>query len=156
MSLNLEADDELICPSYTFVSTVNSIIKAGGKAVFVDIEPNSLSLDPYKVEKAINPKTKAILLVHYGGIPAQVETIKRLCTKNKLKLIAYVAQGFLVKVNDRYLGTCGDMGCFSFHHTKNVTCGEGGLLIIPGDGDLVTNCEEIRSFGTNKESFLQG
>lgn len=156
MSLNLEADDEVICPSYTFVSTVNSIIKAGGKAVFVDIEPNSLSLDPYKVEKAINPKTKAILLVHYGGIPAQVETIKRICTKNKLKLIEDVAQGFLVKVNDRYLGTFGDMGCFSFHHTKNVTCGEGGLLIIPGDGDLVTNCEEIRSFGTNKESFLQG
>ncbi len=156
MSLNLKKTDEVICPSFTFVSTVNSIIKAGGKAVFVDIEPNTLGLNPDKVEKSVNKKTKAIVVVHYGGISAQVEKIKKICIRHKLKLIEDAAQGLFIKDNNRYLGTFGDVGCFSFHHTKNVTCGEGGLLVIPSDGDLITSCEEIRSFGTDKESFLRG
>ena len=97
MSLGLKKGDEVICPSFTFVSTVSSIIKAGGKAVFVDIEPNSLGLDPVEVEKSINSKTKAVILVHYGGIPAQVDKIRKICAKRKLKLIEDAAQGFLLK-----------------------------------------------------------
>jgi dTDP-4-amino-4,6-dideoxygalactose transaminase len=156
MSLELKRDDEVICPSYTFVSTVNSIVKVGGKAVFVDIEPNSLGLDPDKVEKAISQRTRAVVLVHYGGIPAQVERIREICVKNRLKLIEDAAQGLFVKVKDQYLGTFGDIGCFSFHHTKNVTCGEGGLLVVTDDSNLSRICEEIRSFGTNKGSFMRG
>jgi len=156
MSLELRKGDEVICPSYTFVSTVNSIVKAGGIAVFVDIDPNSLGLDPDQVEKAISKKTRAVVLVHYGGIPAQVEQIKGICVKNQLKLIEDTAQGLFVKVRDQYLGTFGDIGCFSFHYTKNVTCGEGGLLVVPNDSNLLRICEEIRSFGTDRESFMRG
>ncbi len=156
MSLELKTDDEVICPSYTFVSTVNSIVKAGGRAVFADIEPSSLGLDPDEVEKAISQRTRAVILVHYGGIPAQVEQIKEICVKNHLKLIEDTAQGLFVKVGGRYLGTFGDIGCFSFHYTKNVTCGEGGLLVVSNDSNLLRICEEIRSFGTDRESFMRG
>ncbi len=156
MSLELKKGDEVVCPSYTFVSTVSSIVKAGGKAVFVDIEPDSLGLDPVEVEKAINSKTKAVVLVHYGGIPAQVDQIRKICTKKKLKLIEDAAQGLFVKVKNKHLGTFGDFGCYSFHYTKNITCGEGGLLVIPHGRDLVKSSEEIRNFGTNKDSFMRG
>jgi len=156
MSLDLNEGDEVICPSYTFVSTANSIVKAGGKVVFVDIEPNSLGLDPVKVEKAISEKTKAVVLVHYGGVPAQVEKIRKICVKKQLRLVEDAAQGLFVKVGNQYLGTFGDMGCFSFHYTKNITCGEGGLLVVLNDSSLIKNCEEIRSFGTDRESFMRG
>lgn len=156
MSLDLKKDDEVICPSYTFVSTVSSIIKAGGKAVFVDIETNSLSLDSNQIESAINDKAKAVVVVHYGGMSAQIEAIRKICHANNLKLIEDNAQGLFVKTKSGYLGTFGDFGCFSFHYTKNVTCGEGGLLIVSNDSTLATRCEEIRSFGTDKEAFLRG
>ncbi|MBU1071542.1 dTDP-4-amino-4,6-dideoxygalactose transaminase [Patescibacteria group bacterium] len=156
MFLDLKEGDEIICPSYTFVSTVSSIVKAGGKPVFVDIEQNTLGLDPTQVENAINDKTRAVVLVHYGGISAQVQKIKIICIKHKIKLIEDAAQAFLVKNEGQYLGTYGEFGCFSFHHTKNITSGEGGLLVIPNDNKAVGVCEEIRNFGTNKESFLRG
>jgi len=156
MSLDLKKDDEVICPSYTFVSTVSSIIRLGGKAVFVDIEPNSLGLDPNQIERAINDKTRVVVVVHYGGLSAQIETIRKICHANNLRLIEDNAQGVFVKTDGKYLGTFGDIGCFSFHYTKNITCGEGGLLIIPNDSTLITSCEEIRSFGTDKEAFLRG
>jgi len=156
-ALDLQKNDEIICPGYTFVSPINSIIKAGGKAIFVDIEEKTFGLNPKLVEKAINNKTKAVLLVHYGGIPARVEDIKRICEKYNLKLIEDAAQAFLVKKHNKFVGTFGDIGCFSFHNTKNITSGEGGLLVINRNNKKLINiCEEIRSFGTNKDAFTRG
>lgn len=155
-ALDLKKNDEVVCPSYTFVSTVSSIIKVGAKAVFVDIEEETLGLDPVLVEKAINSKTKAVILVHYGGIPAKVKEIKDICDKHKIILIEDAAQAFLVKENGKYIGTFGSMGCFSFHNTKNVTSGEGGMLVVSeSNKKLIEVCEEIRSFGTNREAFLR-
>lgn len=156
LSLGLKQDDEVICPSYTFVSTVNSIVKAGAKAVFVDIEPETLGLDPALVEKAITNKTKAIVLVHYGGLSAKVKKIKTICEQYKIKLIEDAAQVLFVKHEHQYLGTFGSLGCFSFHYTKNATSGEGGLLVVPNDDNLINVCEEIKSFGTNRGAFLRG
>lgn len=151
-TLNLKSEDEVICPSYTFVSTISSIIKAGAIPKFVDINPETLGLDPKKVNQAITKKTKAIILVHYGGISASVHEIKKICVQNQMPLIEDAAQVLFSKDNGQYLGTIGEIGCFSFHATKNFTCGEGGMLVTNRD-DLKENIEELKNFGTNRKAF---
>jgi len=156
MALGLHKNDEIICPSFTFVATVNSIVKFGLKARFVDINKKDLGLDPEAIKKAIKPKTKAVMLVHYGGISAQVKKIKKICVDNGLYLIEDAAQVLFSKTKDKkYLGTYGDLSCFSFHQTKNIVCGEGGMLVI-NNNKFSKICEEIRSFGTNREAFFRG
>lgn len=152
---NIGPEDEVIMPSYTFVSTANAFALRGAKAVFVDIRPETMNIDESLVEAAINEKTKAIVVVHYAGIACEMDTIMNIARRYRLLVIEDAAQGVMSKYKDKYLGTIGDLGCFSFHETKNYTCGEGGALII-NDRRFVERAEIIREKGTNRSKFYRG
>lgn len=156
--LNLKKDDEVIVPSFTFSSTVNAILQTeGAKAVFVDIEPNTLNIDVDKIEEAITTKTRAIMVVHYAGISCDMDKLMAIAKKHNLKVIEDAAQAIESKYKGKYLGTIGDFGCLSFHGTKNVTSGEGGALFInKADPAVIEQAEVIREKGTNRSKFLQG
>lgn len=156
--LNLVEGDEVIVPSFTFSSTVNAILLSHGvKARFVDIEPTHLTIDVNKIEAAITPHTKAIMIVHYAGIAPDMDRILAIAKKHNVKIIEDAAQAIGSTYKGKYLGTFGDFGCLSFHGTKNITAGEAGALFInTTDHTIHEAAEIIREKGTNRSKFLQG
>lgn len=154
--INTQPGDEVIMPSYTFVSTANAFVLRGAKIVFVDIRPETMNIDETKIEAAITSKTKAIVPVHYAGIACEMDTIMALAEKHDLFVIEDAAQGMMSSYKGKALGTIGHMGTFSFHETKNYTSGgEGGLLII-NDAQFKERAEIIREKGTNRSQFFRG
>ncbi len=155
--INIQSGDEVIMPSFTFVSTANPVVMAGGKPVFVDIDPDTLCIDPEKIEEAITPRTKAIYPVHYAGVSCAMDEIMTIAKRNDLWVVEDAAQGVGAKYKDTYLGTIGDLGCYSFHETKNITCGEGGALVINRDDpELIERAEIIREKGTDRSKYHRG
>ncbi len=156
MLLDIKAGDEVIMPSYTFVSTANAFVLRGAKIVFVDIRPDTMNLDEDKIEAALSPKTKAIVPVHYAGVGCEMEKIMNIADHHGLYVIEDAAQAMTSSYQNQQLGTIGHMGAFSFHETKNYTsAGEGGLLII-NDKKFVERAEIIREKGTNRSLFFRG
>jgi dTDP-4-amino-4,6-dideoxygalactose transaminase len=147
--------DEVIMPSYTFVSTANAFVLRGGVPVFVDIRFDTLNIDENKIEAAITPKTKAIVAVHYGGVACEMDAILAIAREHHLLVIEDAAQGIGAKYKGRNLGTLGHLGAFSFHETKNIISGEGGALLV-NDKRFIERAEVIREKGTNRKKFLQG
>ncbi len=147
--------DEIIMPSYTFVSTANAFVSRGATPVFVDIRPDTLNLDESKIEAAITKRTKAIVPVHYAGVACDMDKIMSIANGHGLYVIEDAAQALLSRYKGQQLGTIGHLGCFSFHETKNVICGEGGALMV-NDPDLVERAEIIREKGTDRSKFLRG
>lgn len=149
--------DEVIMPSFTFTSTANAIILRGGKPVFCDIDENTLNISPKEIENKLTYKTKAIIPVHYGGISCDMDSIMDIAKRNQLYVIEDAAQGVNAKYKGKYLGSIGHMGAFSFHGTKNYTCGEGGALLINTDDEaFMEKAEIVRQKGTDREKFLRG
>lgn len=153
--LDIEPGDEIIMPSYTFVSTANAFVLRGGKPIFVDIRPDTLNINEALIEAAITHKTRAIAVVHYAGVPCEMNEILRIARKHGLKVIEDAAQGFMSTYHGALLGSIGDLGAFSFHETKNIICGEGGALVV-NDPSLVERAEIIREKGTNRKQFFRG
>ena len=153
--LDIQPGDEVILPSYTFVSTADAFVMVGAKIVFVDINPKTMNIDENKIEEAITSKTKAIAVVHYAGISPDMDKIMKIAKEYNLKVVEDAAQGIMAKYNDKYLGTIGDLGCYSFHETKNYSMGEGGAIVI-NDPELVERAEIIREKGTNRNKFFRG
>ncbi len=154
--LDLKENDEVIMPSYTFVSTANAVVLRGAKPVFAEIDGNTLNIDPIDVERKITEKTKAIFPVHYAGVCCDMDKIMNIAKKYNLKVVEDAAQGVNAKYKGRYLGTIGDIGCYSFHETKNYSCGEGGAILINYDEELAKRAEIIREKGTNRSQFIRG
>jgi len=155
MLCELGPGDEVILPSYTFVSTANALVRVGAMPVFVDIRKDTLNLDENLIEAAITNKTKAILPVHYAGIGCEMDLIMAIANKHNLLVIEDAAQGVGAYYNDRALGTIGHLGTYSFHETKNYICGEGGALCI-NDPGMIKRAEIIREKGTNRSEFFRG
>lgn len=151
----IEQGDEVIMPSYTFSSTANAFILRGAKIVFVDIRPDTMNIDEKLIEEAITSKTKAIVPVHYAGVSCEMDKIMKIAKKYNLKVIEDAAQGVMSKYKGKYLGTIGDIGCYSFHETKNYSMGEGGGIIIK-DPKVFERGEIIREKGTDRSRFLRG
>lgn len=155
MLCGLEPGDEVILPSYTFVSTASAVARLGARPVFIDIRPDTLNLDETLVEPAITPRTRAIFPVHYAGVACEMEPILALARRHNLMVVEDAAQGVNAFSNGRPLGTLGHMGTYSFHETKNYICGEGGALCL-NRPDLIERAEIIRDKGTNRKQFLRG
>ena len=153
--LNLEAGDEVIMPSYTFVSTANAFALRGAVPVFVDIRPDTLNIDETKIEAAITEKTKAIVAVHYAGVGCEMDTIMAIAKRHDLWVVEDAAQGIMSTYKGRALGSIGHLGAYSFHETKNVISGEGGALLI-NEPEFVERAEIIREKGTNRSQFFRG
>ena len=154
--LDIKEGDEVIMPSYTFVSTANAFVLRGAKIVFVDIRPDTMNIDETKIEEAITSKTKVIVPVHYAGVACEMDTIMDIAKKYNLFVVEDAAQGMMSTYKGKALGTIGHLGAFSFHETKNYTsAGEGGLLII-NDENFVQRAEIIREKGTNRSLFFRG
>ena len=152
---DIKEGDEIIMPSYTFVSTADAFVLRGAVPVFVDIRPDTMNIDETKIEEAITEKTKAIVPVHYAGVSCEMDKIMELAEKYHLTVIEDAAQGIMSTYKGRALGTIGDYGCFSFHETKNYSMGEGGALLIR-DPKNVERAEIIREKGTNRAKFFRG
>lgn len=152
---DIQPGDEVIMPSYTFVSTANAFVLRGGIPVFVDIRPDTMNIDEYLIETAITEKTRAIIPVHYAGVSCEMDTIMQLAKKYNLLVIEDAAQGIMSKYKGRPLGSMGHMAAFSFHETKNISCGEGGALLI-NDSLYIDRAEIIREKGTNRSKFFRG
>ncbi len=152
---DLEPGDEVILPSFTFVSTANAVLRANGRPVFVDVRPDTLNLDETLLESAITSRTKAIIPVHYGGTACDMNPIMQVASEYGLRVIEDAAQGVNAFYNGQSLGSIGQLGAFSFHHTKNYFCGEGGALCI-NDPTLAERAETVREKGTNRTQFLRG
>ncbi len=152
---NIQPGDEVILPSYTFVSTANAFYLRGAKLVFVDIRPDTLNLDENLIEPAITTRTKAIVPVHYAGVGCEMESINSIARKHGLFVIEDAAQGVNAKYKDSFLGTLGNLGTYSFHETKNFICGEGGALVI-NNKEFIERAEIIREKGTNRSKFFRG
>ena len=152
---DIKENDEVIMPSYTFVSTANAFVLRGAKIVFVDIDPSTMNIDVEKITAAITRKTKAIVCVHYACVGCEMDELQILTKKYGLTLIEDAAQGVMAFYKSRPLGTFGSLGCFSFHETKNIHCGEGGALLI-NDQRLIDRAEIIREKGTNRRQFIKG
>ena len=153
--LDIQPGDEVIMPSYTFVSTANAFVLRGGVPVFVDIREDTLNLDERLIEAAITPRTKAIVPVHYAGVACEMDTIMDIAHRHGLKVIEDAAQGVMASYKGRALGSIGDLGAYSFHETKNVISGEGGALLV-NDPDLALRAEIIREKGTDRNRFFRG
>lgn len=152
---DIKPGDEVIMPSYTFVSTADAFVLRGAKVIFVDIRPDTMNIDERLIEEAITEKTKAIVPVHYAGVSCEMDRIMELAKKYHLYVIEDAAQGMMSEYKGRPLGTIGDYGCFSFHETKNYSMGEGGALIIQDAGN-VERAEIVREKGTNRSKFFRG
>jgi dTDP-4-amino-4,6-dideoxygalactose transaminase len=152
---DIQPGDEVIMPSYTFVSTANPFVFRGGVPIFVDIREDTLNLDEMKIEAAITPRTKAIVPVHYAGVPCEMDIIMDIAKRYNLIVIEDAAQGIMSTYKGEQLGAIGHMGCFSFHETKNIISGEGGALLI-NDPELSERAEIIREKGTNRSKFFRG
>lgn len=153
--LNLKDGDEVICPSYTFVTTASSFALRGCKLVFIDIKDDTLNIDETKIENAITSKTKAIIPVHYAGVSAEMDTIIKIANKHNLAVVEDAAQAVGSSYKNRACGSIGDLGCLSFHETKNISSGEGGALLINQD-KYVEDAEIVREKGTNRSRFFRG
>jgi len=153
--LNIQPGDEVIMPSYTFVSTANAFVLRGGIPVFVDIREDTLNLDEKLIESAITPRTRAIVPVHYAGVACEMDVILSIASKYNLKVVEDAAQGIMASYKGRSLGGIGDIGAFSFHETKNVISGEGGALLV-NDLGLASSAEVIREKGTDRSRFFRG
>jgi dTDP-4-amino-4,6-dideoxygalactose transaminase len=154
--LNIKEGDEVIMPSYTFVSTANAFVLRGAKIVFVDIQPDTMNIDETKIEQAITGKTKVIVPVHYAGIACEMDKIMEIANKHALFVVEDAAQAMMANYKGKPLGTIGDIGAFSFHETKNYTsAGEGGLLIVNNDR-FSKRAEVVREKGTNRSQFFRG
>jgi dTDP-4-amino-4,6-dideoxygalactose transaminase len=147
--------DEIILPSFTFVSTANAFYLRNAKLVFVDINPDTLNIDVQQIKSAISSRTKAIVPVHYGGVGCEMDEIAKLSKNNSIYIIEDAAQGVNSKYKGEYLGTIGDFGAYSFHETKNIISGEGGALIINNE-KFIERAEIIREKGTNRSKFYRG
>ena len=152
---NVGEGDEIIMPSYTFVSTADAFVLRGATAVFVDINPKTMNIDENLIENAITEKTKAIVPVHYAGVSCEMDKIMQIAKEHDLMVIEDAAQGVMSTYKGKALGTMGDFGCFSFHETKNYSMGEGGALLIR-DEENVERAEIIREKGTNRSKFFRG
>ena len=152
---DLEPGDEVIMPSYTFVSTADAFVLQGAKIVFVDVHPETMNIDETKIEAAITEKTKVIVPVHYAGVACEMDTIMAIAKKYNLKVVEDAAQGVNAYYKGKALGTIGDFGCYSFHETKNYTMGEGGALLFQDDKYL-ERAEILREKGTNRSKFFRG
>lgn len=148
-------EDEVILPSYTFSSTATSVVLTGAKLVFVDIRKDTMNIDETKIEEAITNKTKGIMVVHYAGVPCEMDTIMEIAKKHNLKVIEDAAQGVMSTYKGKALGTIGDFGCFSFYETKNYSMGEGGALVI-NNPEYNEAAEILREKGTDRSKFLRG
>jgi len=153
--LDLQPGDEVIVPSFTFVSTVNAFVLRGARPVFCDIRADTLNLDEQKIERLITSRTKAIIAVHYAGVGCDMDSILMLAKRHGIAVIEDNAHGLFGKFKGRYLGTFGCLATQSFHETKNFTCGEGGALLI-NDPSYVERAEIIREKGTNRNRFFRG
>jgi dTDP-4-amino-4,6-dideoxygalactose transaminase len=153
--LNTKPDDEVIMPSYTFVSTANSFLIRGANIKFADIRGDTLNINENKIEELTTKNTKAIVVVHYAGVSCEMDRITDIANRYNLLVVEDAAQGFSSKYNNKYLGTLGDIGCFSFHETKNITCGEGGAILL-NNSDFIERAEIIREKGTNRSKFHRG
>lgn len=152
---NIQPGDEVIMPSYTFVSTANAFVLRDAKIVFVDIRPDTMNIDEKLIEAAVTEKTKAIVPVHYGGVSCEMDTICNIAKRHNLVVIEDAAQGVMSFYNGRALGSIGDFGCYSFHETKNYSMGEGGAVLVNYSKD-VERAEIIREKGTNRSKFFRG
>ena len=152
---NLKPGDEVIVPAFTFVSTASAFMLYGAKPVFVDVQSDTLNIDPDLVEASITPRTRAICVVHYAGVAANLERLQQIAKTHNLVLIEDNAHGLFATYKNKQLGTFGALATQSFHETKNVTCGEGGALII-NDASLVERAEILREKGTDRTKFLRG
>lgn len=152
---NVGTEDEVILPSFTFVSTANAFYLRGAKLVFVDIKQETLNIDESMIEDIITEHSKVIVPVHYAGISCEMDTIIALASRYKLYIVEDAAQGVNAKYNDKYLGTIGDIGAYSFHETKNFICGEGGAIVINNEA-LIERAEIIWEKGTDRSKFFRG
>ncbi len=152
---DIQPGDEVIMPSYTFVSTADAFVLRGAKIVFVDIRPDTMNIDEKLIEDAITEKTKAIAPVHYAGVACEMDTIMDIAKRHNLLVVEDAAQGVMASYKGRPLGAIGDFGCFSFHETKNYSMGEGGAVLIK-DADKAELAEIIREKGTNRSKFFRG
>lgn len=155
--IDLKPGDEVILPSYTFVSTVNAIMLRGAKPVFAEINPIDLNIDPSDVEAKITSRTRAIFVVHYAGLSCNMDAIMQLSERYNLYVVEDAAQAMNAKYGDKYMGTIGHIGCYSFHETKNYQCGEGGAILInSSDKRIIERAEIVREKGTNRSKFFRG
>lgn len=154
-SLGIKEGDEVIVPSFTFPSDVNAILLQGATIKFADIDPVYFNIDPESIRQQISPKTKAILVVHYAGMSCQMDAIKTIAKEYRLKIIEDSSHAWGSSYKGKLLGTIGDVGCFSLHATKNITCGEGGVFITNSD-EIYENAEIYRQVGTNRYHFMEG
>lgn len=152
---DIKPGDEVIMPSYTFVSTADAFVLRGARAVFVDIRPDTMNIDETLIEDAITDKTRAIVPVHYAGVSCEMDTIMDIAKRHNLKVIEDAAQGVMSTYKGTPLGTIGDYGCYSFHETKNFSMGEGGALLIKNNENTL-RAEIIREKGTNRSQFFRG
>ncbi len=152
---DIKEGDEVIMPSYTFVSTANAFVLRGAKVVFVDIRPDTMNIDENLIEDAITDKTKAIVPVHYAGVACEMDTINEIAKKHNLIVIEDAAQGIMSTYKGKALGALSDYGCYSFHETKNFSMGEGGAILIK-DEAKAEEAEIIREKGTNRAKFFRG
>lgn len=152
---DIKEGDEVIMPSYTFVSTADAFVLRGAKVVFVDIRPDTMNIDETKIEAAVTERTKAVVPVHYAGVSCEMDTIMDIAKRHNLTVIEDAAQGILSTYKGKPLGAIGDFGCFSFHETKNYSMGEGGALLIQREKDI-EEAEIIREKGTNRSKFFRG
>jgi len=153
--LDIEPGDEVIVPSFTFVSTANAFVLRGARPVFADIRPDTLNLDEAHLEHLITPRTKAVVVVHYAGVGCEMEPILEIAARHGIAVVEDNAHGLFGKYKGKYLGTFGCLAALSFHETKNITCGEGGALII-NDPQYIERAEIIREKGTDRTRFFRG
>jgi dTDP-4-amino-4,6-dideoxygalactose transaminase len=155
LALGIGPGQEVICPSFTFVSSANAALRVGARPVFADVDERTLGLDPEDVERRLTPRTAVLLPVHYAGIAPDMAALLDIARRRGLKVVEDAAQGLAASWRGRPLGTLGDAGCLSFHETKNVSCGEGGALVT-GDPELAKRAEVAREKGTNRAAFFRG
>lgn len=155
MLCDLQPGDEVIMPSYTFVSTASAFVRVGARPVFVDIRPDTLNIDETKIEAAITPRSRVIVPVHYAGVGCEMDTIMAIAERHNLLVVEDAAQGVNAFYKGRALGSIGHLGCYSFHETKNYICGEGGALCI-NDPRFIERAEILRDKGTNRQKFFRG
>ena len=153
--VDLKPGDEVIMPSFTFVSTANAVVLRGAVPVFVDIRPDTLNIDENLIEAAITPRTKMIIVVHYAGVCCEMDSIMRIAAQHRIPVVEDAAQAYLATYADRYAGALGDMASFSFHETKNITSGEGGAFVTQRP-ELAAHAEIVWEKGTDRSKFLRG
>ena len=155
LALGIGTGQEVVCPSFTFVSSANAVLRVGARPVFADIDERTLGLDPADVERRLTPRSAALIPVHYAGVAPDMEPLLDIAKRRGLRVVEDAAQGLAASWRGRPLGTLGDLGCLSFHETKNLSCGEGGALVI-SDPELAQRAEIAREKGTNRAAFFRG